>query len=253
MIIQNEFCNAGTLEELITLNKQNNVAVTEHQLKTTLLQIAEGLHYIHSKQLAHMDIKPGNIFICREYADEFSIHHDSDDGFDELEHDDCHGSSSVTYKIGDLGHVTSTVSPVMVEEGDCRYLPVEILRENYSYLPKADVFSLGLTIYEMAGGGPLPKNGDEWHAIRQGRLPYLAGRYSLELHALLEQMIHPDPVQRPSAYALTQHPVLGANGAKTKDQLSRELNAERLKNRQLSEKLQGIKRALIDVCVKLVD
>lgn len=180
-----------------------------------------------------MDIKPGNIFICRENGDECSIHHDSDDGFDELD-DDC---GSVTYKIGDLGHVTSVVQP-LVEEGDCRYLPVEILQENYDHLTKADIFSLGLTIYEMAGGGPLPKNGDEWHAIRQGRLPY-HGRYSVELHNLLELMIHPDPTLRPSTQVLTQHPVLGPNGAKSKDQLSRELNAERLKNRQLSEKLQG--------------
>ena len=90
----------------------------------------------------------------------------------------------------------------------------------------------------MAGGAPLPKNGDDWHAIRQGRLPY-NGRYSMELHNLLELMIHPDPAMRPSTQMLTQHPVLGPNGAKSKDQLSRELNAERLKNRQLSEKLQG--------------
>jgi hypothetical protein len=28
----------------------------------------------------------------------------------------------------------------------------------------------GLTIYEAGGGGPLPKNGEEWHTIRQGTL-----------------------------------------------------------------------------------
>jgi wee1-like protein kinase len=39
MIIQNEFCNAGTLEELIQANHQNNVVISELQLKSTLLQV----------------------------------------------------------------------------------------------------------------------------------------------------------------------------------------------------------------------
>lgn len=137
MLIQNEYCNGGSLQTL--LQKRN---LNEPELKILLLHIAEGLKYIHSHGLVHMDIKAGNIFLTKPTARQAQ----TDDGFDE-NYDQLDNYQAVTYKIGDLGHVTSVSDP-RVEEGDVRYLANEILQEDYSNLPKADIFSLGITIYE---------------------------------------------------------------------------------------------------------
>ncbi|XP_062515463.1 wee1-like protein kinase [Corticium candelabrum] len=231
MIIQNEFCNGGSLSSVIAEKTFAGTKFTECDLKRVLLQVAHGLKYIHSMNLAHLDIKPGNIFICHPDQEDASAHpvYDSD----------CCSREAVNqiiYKIGDMGHVTSIYHP-QVEEGDCRYMARELLQEDYSDLQKADILSLGLTVFVMGGGGELPKNGPEWHRIRDGCLPDLI-HCSSPFNQLLKAMVHPESTARPSAAVLTQHPVLYPLATKSKDELRRELNAEKFKNELLVRELE---------------
>lgn len=88
-----------------------------------------------------------------------------------------------------------------------RYLCKEVLREDYSDLTKADVFALGLTIFEACGGGPLPKNGPNWHSIRDGKIRKLS-RYSEYLNELITAMTSLDPTERPSAAEIVKEKFL---------------------------------------------
>lgn len=90
---------------------------------------------------------------------------------------------------------------------------------------------------EAAGSGPLPKNGDEWLKIRNGEIPKLKLQLNKDFMELLKSMIHPEPVQRPTPLQIIQHKALIPAGRKTKAELHRELNAERLKNEILSKQL----------------
>ncbi|CAL9696718.1 unnamed protein product [Knipowitschia caucasica] len=231
MLIQNEYCNGGTLADVITDNYRRLTYLNEAALKDLLLQVTRGLRYVHSTGLVHMDIKPSNIFISRKSLSTCEVL----DEEDEL-------STNVIYKIGDLGHVTRVNNP-QVEEGDSRYLANEVLQEEYSNLMKADIFALALTVVSASGAEPLPTNGDKWHEIRQGRLPHIPQVLSPEFTSLLKLMIHPEPSRRPSTSELLRNPVLLTAAKMDADQLRVELNAEKFKNALLQKELKKAQMA----------
>ncbi|CBY31632.1 unnamed protein product [Oikopleura dioica] len=193
MFIQSEFCNGGSLGDEITKRRLSSHVVTfdEQAVFNLLRDTASGLAYIHKQKLAHMDIKPANILRALRAS-----------------HESCFSEDAISYKIGDLGHVTP-FDETRYEEGDCRYAGKEVIQSNSCIdLRMGDIFSLGLSAFEVSTMKVLPKNGSEWHHIRSAAFPQhfrmsnWTHQLGERLAEVISRMLSDDPVQRPSAEQL---------------------------------------------------
>ncbi|GLT42477.1 hypothetical protein SLA2020_164730 [Shorea laevis] len=169
LYIQMELCDYS-----LSRNKASQL-FTEGKLLKVLFQIAKALQYIHERGIAHLDIKPENIYV-----------------------------KNGVYKLGDFGCATLLNKSLGIEEGDARYMPQEILNENYDRLDKVDVFSLGAAIYELIRQSPFSESGAQF--LRDGKLPLLPG-HSLQFQNLLKVMVDRDPARRPSAKEIVENPI----------------------------------------------
>lgn len=139
--IMTEYCDNGTLFQFLEENK--NYKIDEFRIWKILIEILNGLKFIHAKNYLHLDLKPENIFVTFE------------------------GS----LKIGDFGLATKL--PILEKdfdlEGDRNYIAPELINDKI-YTPFADIFSLGLVILEIAANIILPENGTPWRKLRSGDL-----------------------------------------------------------------------------------
>ena len=141
------------------------------------------------------------------------------------------------FKLGDFGLVTKASSEKDVEEGDSRYMSMELLSGDHTDLTKSDVFSLGATMYEICLGRELPMNGPEWQDIRAGRLSTINAEP--ELVELIRHMMEPDIQKRPAAHELLQHDKLLSDEQKA---LIAEKSKVRVANLQLAAQASRIQQ-----------
>ena len=119
------------------------------------------------------------------------------------------------------------------EEGDCRYMAPELLELNIdrSRLTQADVFSLGLSMYEAGSLMLLPRNSlddPNYAKIKRGELECL-DRYSADLDSLICSTVQQESRDRPSASQIVSR--------LESESLSRELHQTREKLKYLESKL----------------
>mmetsp|Transcript_6005 Transcript_6005/g.9349 ORF Transcript_6005/g.9349 Transcript_6005/m.9349 type:complete len:630 (-) Transcript_6005:129-2018(-) len=176
VFIQFEYCRRGSLNSKI----KKGMAFNEAKLLKILLQISKALVFLHdTAKIAHLDIKPDNILENHEEE----------------------------YKICDFGLATQ-ILPIDGQplpcEGDRHYLPPEALSEATMKLDKVDIFSLGITLYELAQGKPLISDKVRYNQLRSGHVAVLPGKSS-EFHNLIRKMVSPNAAERPRASDIVEY------------------------------------------------
>lgn len=86
-------------------------------------------------------------------------------------------------------------------------MPNELLLSSCAKHPGADIFSLGMALYELSASPnwSLPREGDRWHEIRSGaHSPDLPQSRSTSLVSLIRAMIRPNVKERPSAEDISE-------------------------------------------------
>lgn len=95
-------------------------------------------------------------------------------------------------------------------EGDSRYIAPELMEGNYCL--SNDIFSLGITLLELASNVELPANGGLWQSLRTGLVPHeiLNEMKSLSpaLLSIIISMLEPNPQKRPTVNSLLNTPKL---------------------------------------------
>ncbi|KAL3827630.1 hypothetical protein ACHAXA_000503 [Cyclostephanos tholiformis] len=165
--------------------------------------ISRGLYHIHSHGMVHYDIKPSNILFV------------------------YNSKWGTICKIGDFGLAGDIGTKDDGQEGDTAYMPNELLLSSCEKHPSADIFSLGIALYELAASPiwSLPREGDRWHEIRSdSHSPDLPSSRSDNLVKLIRAMILPNLNERPSAEDISELVEVKRANASSDSFLSRYVN-----------------------------
>eukprot|EP00978_Attheya_sp_CCMP212_P036864 scaffold170191_cov54-Attheya_sp.AAC.8 len=187
LYIQTELCTSTLHGEMMA------GTIDEKRIFKLLREILLALDMIHKAGMVHLDIKVRAIRSTHTETWNFIwLYHALPENI---------FIKSNQFKLGDFGLVSKITNHSDVEEGDSRYMSMELLSGDHDDLTKSDIFSLGATIYEICLGRLLPADGQEWQNIRAGKLASLPNA-SRELDGLISEMMNPDPASRPTASAL---------------------------------------------------
>jgi len=184
-----ELCASGTLMDLVRRRKR----LTEQEARYYLLQIIDGLYYMHDRWIIHRDIKLGNLFL----------------------------SEKMEIKIGDFGLATQLAYDRERKKTICgtpNYIAPEILSsgaEGGGHSFEADVWSIGVVLYTLLIGRPPFETSNvrtTYRRIRTTTYSFPAEvPLSREARSLISRILTELPSDRPSLDEIRSHCFFTAN------------------------------------------
>ena len=214
VFLQMEACKGGCVASY--LNRTDYSRWCDKQLSRFVSQMCLALDHMHRELgLVHLDVKPGNIFIS---GSDYKL---GDFGLAATQ-----PNALISFEKSSLSQIEveplSQASVMSLEEGDGRYLPCDMLNEKL-FPKEADIFSLGLSIYEIASGKPAPRaNTKDWIEVRERGVNYsnLTQRGYEYLHKILTPMLSKEAGVRPQAMQVLQQ-IHSCWMGSSKDELNR--------------------------------
>ncbi|XP_049685922.1 serine/threonine-protein kinase 10 [Accipiter gentilis] len=199
-----EFCPGGAVDAtMLELDR----GLTEPQIQVICRQMLEALHYLHSKKIIHRDLKAGNVLLTQ----------DGD------------------IKLADFGVSAKNIKTLQKRDsfiGTPYWMAPEVVMcetmKDTPYDYKADIWSLGITLIEMAQIEPPHHELNPMRVllkIAKSDPPTLScpSKWSLEFRDFLKTALDKNPETRPSAAQLLEHPFVSKV---TSNRALRELVAE---------------------------
>lgn len=173
-----DFCEGGSLLSLLSDSTRY------YEYLPIALDIANGMAYLHSRNVIHRDLKPSNILLTSENR----------------------------AKIADFGmSIANTGQELTAETGTYRYMAPEVIRHE-SYSSNADVYSFGICLWQLitrevpfATMTPIQAA----YAVAEGRRPTIPPSTPRRLQEIILACWDQDSHRRPSftyvAMALAGH------------------------------------------------
>lgn len=171
-----DYCAGGSLRTLLKPGK-----LDEKYIGVIVREVLIALQYIHKQNVIHRDIKAANVLITNE------------------------GKVQLC-DFGVAAQLTATSVRRNTMAGTPYWMAPEVIMEGTSYDVKADIWSLGITIYEIATGNPPYCDKEAIRAmqlITKSKPPRLDGQqYSSLLKEIIALCLDENPEERLSAEEL---------------------------------------------------